>query len=886
MTTRRRRERFAPGLDALVVPIRSLKRYPGNPRRGDAHAIAQSLERFGQMKPVVVQESTRYIVAGNHTTDGAEQAGWKRIAAVVAPLSDEEAEAYLVADNAIGDLAENDEAALSEILGRLAERGQLEGTGYTPDTYAELRARLAAVEGLPAGGTHEPIRIVPLADRFVAPPFSVLDARQGWWRERKREWLALGIRSELGRGDSRPHGQGANGAGGGPNDAWLTSKSGAHPAAGVQPLAPGVGMDPSNADGAVGQKLGAFGEPGRGKRDGSSLSSSRRALHGSGDADPRAYQRSEGQDSRGLVIENASGRDPRYYAQKQQVEATLGRELSTEEFDRDHYRAPGRGLLSEGSASHRDADFYRDKAAIEARLGREITREEYLAEHYIDDATGGGLTETGTSVFDPVLCELVYRWFCPEAGHVLDPYAGGSVRGLMAALLGRSYTGVDLSAPQLAANAEQVPVVLGAQTPRLVDDPDALTPVEQRGGYWLKRDDLFAVNGARGGKARTCLALSRGAPGLVTAGSRQSPQANIVAACAEHLGIPARVHTPTGRLGAELVHAQARGAEVVQHRPGYNTVLIARARADAEERGWREIPFGMEDAEAVEQTRRQVANLPACERLVVAVGSGMTLAGILWGLDDLSRDLAVLGVVVGADPEKRLDAHAPPGWRERCTLVRSPLDYHAEVRAELGGVVLDPVYEAKAVEHLEPGDCLWLVGIREQPPAGRVAPVWVEGDALDLPSLVDRPVDLVFTCPPYGDLERYSDDERDLSTMPLAEFQKAYRQVVTHSVSLLADDRFAVFVVGEYRLPDGTYAGLVPLTVAAFAEAGARLYNECILVTPVGSLPVRVGKQFAASRKLGKTHQNVLVFCKGDPRRAAGACGVVSVAMPETSREE
>ena len=33
------------------------------------------------------------------------------------------------------------------------------------------------------------------------PPFSVLDARQGYWQDRKRAWLALGIQSELGRGE-------------------------------------------------------------------------------------------------------------------------------------------------------------------------------------------------------------------------------------------------------------------------------------------------------------------------------------------------------------------------------------------------------------------------------------------------------------------------------------------------------------------------------------------------------------------------------------------------------------------------------------------------------------------------------------------------------------
>ena len=39
-----------------------------------------------------------------------------------------------------------------------------------------------------------------LAQTFEYPPFSVLNAREGWWQERKRQWLALGIKSEVGRG--------------------------------------------------------------------------------------------------------------------------------------------------------------------------------------------------------------------------------------------------------------------------------------------------------------------------------------------------------------------------------------------------------------------------------------------------------------------------------------------------------------------------------------------------------------------------------------------------------------------------------------------------------------------------------------------------------------
>jgi hypothetical protein len=135
----------------------------------------------------------------------------------------------------------------------------------------------------------------------------------------------------------------------------------------------------------------------------------------------------------------------------------------------------------------------------------------------------------------------------------------------------------------------------------------------------------------------------------------------------------------------------------------------------------------------------------------------------------------------------------------------------------------------------------------------------------------------VFSCPPYGDLEVYSDNPADLSTMAPTEFIWAYRKIIDLAIEKLKEDRFACFVVGDYRDKQGFYRNFPGETVAAFTAAGAGLYNEAILVTAAGSLPIRAGKQFSSSRKLGKTHQNVLVFCKGDPRKATEACGPVEI---------
>jgi hypothetical protein len=165
-------------------------------------------------------------------------------------------------------------------------------------------------------------------------------------------------------------------------------------------------------------------------------------------------------------------------------------------------------------------------------------------------------------------------------------------------------------------------------------------------------------------------------------------------------------------------------------------------------------------------------------------------------------------------------------------------------------------------------------------------PRWLVGDALDVATLAPGEYDFLFSCPPYADLERYSDDPRDLSTMDYPAFLDAYRRVAAASAALLRPDRFACFVVGEVRGPGGAYRDLVGDTVAVFRDAGLAYYNDAVLVTMCGSLPIRAGRQFVTGRKLGKTHQDVLVFVKGDARKAADACGPVDVSEVEWGGSE
>jgi len=148
-----------------------------------------------------------------------------------------------------------------------------------------------------------------------------------------------------------------------------------------------------------------------------------------------------------------------------------------------------------------------------------------------------------------------------------------------------------------------------------------------------------------------------------------------------------------------------------------------------------------------------------------------------------------------------------------------------------------------------------------------VRPTWICGDSMETLEYAP-PADFIFSCPPYGDLEKYSDDPADLSRMEWHTFVAAYKRIILRSVSCLKDNRFVCFVVGDFRDKRGFYRNFVSTTINAFEECGARLYNEAILATSVGSACMRVSKQFESGRKLAKTHQNVLVFCKGDWREA------------------
>jgi DNA modification methylase len=141
-------------------------------------------------------------------------------------------------------------------------------------------------------------------------------------------------------------------------------------------------------------------------------------------------------------------------------------------------------------------------------------------------------------------------------------------------------------------------------------------------------------------------------------------------------------------------------------------------------------------------------------------------------------------------------------------------------------------------------------------------PQWYVGDSNEL--LNDNwniEFDMVMSCPPYADLEVYSDLEGDISNKPYKQFLELYESIIAKTCKLLKVGGYACFVVGEVRDKNGFYIGFVPDTIKAFEKCGMKFYNEAILLNAIASASMRANGNMK-SKKLVKVHQNILVFKK------------------------
>lgn len=169
--------------------------YARNSRTHSAEQVAQiaaSIREFGWTNPVLI-DGENGIIAGHGRVLAAHKLGETQVPTIeLSHMSDIQKRAYIIADNKLALNAGWDSEMLSLEIDELKEAGfDLGLTGFTLDEINGLGLEEELPGKKPKGN---------LSDRFLIPPFSVLNAREGWWQDRKRAWLALGIKSEEGRG--------------------------------------------------------------------------------------------------------------------------------------------------------------------------------------------------------------------------------------------------------------------------------------------------------------------------------------------------------------------------------------------------------------------------------------------------------------------------------------------------------------------------------------------------------------------------------------------------------------------------------------------------------------------------------------------------------------
>ena len=143
---------------------------------------------------------------------------------------------------------------------------------------------------------------------------------------------------------------------------------------------------------------------------------------------------------------------------------------------------------------------------------------------------------------------------------------------------------------------------------------------------------------------------------------------------------------------------------------------------------------------------------------------------------------------------------------------------------------------------------------------------WVCDDSLNMDKhMKDGTADMVFTCPPYFDLEQYSDDPRDISNMDYDGFSAVFGEIMAKAARKLKNNRFFVVVLSDVRDKRGAYRDITGSLKATMASCGLSLYNDIVLLNVVGSAAFRVRRSMR-NRKVVRVHQNVLVFYKGDPK--------------------
>ena len=142
--------------------------------------------------------------------------------------------------------------------------------------------------------------------------------------------------------------------------------------------------------------------------------------------------------------------------------------------------------------------------------------------------------------------------------------------------------------------------------------------------------------------------------------------------------------------------------------------------------------------------------------------------------------------------------------------------------------------------------------------------------------------DMFFTCPPYYDLEKYSDLPNDASNQrTYEEFINIIERGFKAAYNCLKPNRFAIVVLGDVRNKEnGAYYDFGGDIKRIFKECGAHLYNELVLVEVPSTSGMRAPR-YMESRKVAKTHQYIFVFFKGDTTQIRNEFPIIKLNTEE-----
>lgn len=249
---------------------------------------------------------------------------------------------------------------------------------------------------------------------------------------------------------------------------------------------------------------------------------------------------------------------------------------------------------------------------------------------------------------------------------------------------------------------------------------------------YVKRGDLYTVFDTNGFKAKqgyhlilSELEKRNKNVGVVTAGSRYSPQIYIVSNITHHLNIPCRVHTSINNKVSSEVYEASKFAKIIGHAWVRKTYLESKAKEDAEQRGWIHIPFGMGSHKAVHIIEPEVLNIPnQIKTIIISLGSGMNCAGLINGLERFAnsentfKQMEVIGVQ-NKDNNPITNIQKFSINPSRVTSYVHQTEYSTTINHNIKGIELDPYYEAKAwdwyiknMRDVEHPILFWIIGKR------------------------------------------------------------------------------------------------------------------------------------------------------------------------------